>query len=474
MATSDKLAKILETKLNIKQAIQEKGVEVGDKFAEYPDKIRAIQGGGGEPSAGGGDLIYVENGTDKEYAKGDKVLINLGMVDEADLNESVTSTNYYYNPGVVFLDNDTVFILYRNVDRKYIWKGGKWIKNTDPASWNLPNNTGRTCFKDGTVLLTNKTASGNRSNSYKLNINSSLTINSATYMGKYKDKSYAIKTAQSEIYEYYPSSNTIGSTVLLNGADYNMEAYIDPDTGHGFIINYSNFMNAIQIDDNGAFQWRSEYSVPVSSDSRIETFTGFDFGDYMFFGTNYDNAFNKATHSGSSFFAYQVVPNSNNQRILEARPNLFKEFQSIDAECQFDMRNDILTVGTKDEVYTYKLNRDTYEFENLGVVFELPETTGYARYKLAYSPDMTKAIITIRTAQDKMNYRIYGVYANKTKIVENDSARYQPVNTITGFVTGNTDEEGKLEVKTVLPEKVDITITTDVDVKDDEITILGV
>lgn len=51
MATSDKLNKLLSTKAAIKQAIIDKGVEVGDDtaFADYANKIAAIEGGGSSP-----------------------------------------------------------------------------------------------------------------------------------------------------------------------------------------------------------------------------------------------------------------------------------------------------------------------------------------------------------------------------------------------------------------------------------------
>lgn len=51
MATSDKLQKLLETKEQIRQAIIDKGVEVGDDvvFADYSNKIAAIESGGSGP-----------------------------------------------------------------------------------------------------------------------------------------------------------------------------------------------------------------------------------------------------------------------------------------------------------------------------------------------------------------------------------------------------------------------------------------
>lgn len=46
---AEKLAKVLETKAALRAAIREKGVEVtgDDPFSTYPDKVRAIAGGGG-------------------------------------------------------------------------------------------------------------------------------------------------------------------------------------------------------------------------------------------------------------------------------------------------------------------------------------------------------------------------------------------------------------------------------------------
>lgn len=46
--TAEKLTKLSQTKSAIKSAIEAKGVTVGDvKFADYPEKIGEIQGGGG-------------------------------------------------------------------------------------------------------------------------------------------------------------------------------------------------------------------------------------------------------------------------------------------------------------------------------------------------------------------------------------------------------------------------------------------
>ena len=66
MATADKLNKLLETKAAIRQAIIDKGVEVGEDtvFADYASKIDSIEVGGGTDDF---LAIRTQNGTDMRY-----------------------------------------------------------------------------------------------------------------------------------------------------------------------------------------------------------------------------------------------------------------------------------------------------------------------------------------------------------------------------------------------------------------------
>lgn len=58
MSTVDKLNKVLETKEAIKQALIDKGQDVGDVFAEYPNAIQSIEGGGRFVVPGGMKFAY--------------------------------------------------------------------------------------------------------------------------------------------------------------------------------------------------------------------------------------------------------------------------------------------------------------------------------------------------------------------------------------------------------------------------------
>ena len=70
---------------------------------------------------------------------------------------------------------------------------------------------------------------------------------------------------------------------------------------------------------------------------------------------------------------------------------------------------------------------------------------------------------------------IYGVNSGyEWTIVKNTSLNYNKDTAFTGIYTGKINEDNKLEVNTLLVDKVDVTIITDIDVNDDEFILEGV
>ena len=62
---------------------------------------------------------------------------------------------------------------------------------------------------------------------------------------------------------------------------------------------------------------------------------------------------------------------------------------------------------------------------------------------------------------------------NGATIVELKQENFNPLYSFTGFATGKVDDLGRYEIELVLPEKVELTIVTNIDVADGDIIFEG-
>ena len=476
MSTADKLAKVLETKLNIKQAITEKGVSVldTDTFASYPDKIRAISGGGS--TGGSGDKVFIENATGSEINSGDKVLVTAGVSPKV-LGRGFNLTGGSTDWGCCFTDNDNAFILYNSLWTKYTYLNDKWT-STNVNNWTKSAQAGFVFFPNGTVHLSSSNADYQRCILY--NTNTTPISTNYIYLGRYKGKDYVIYRPANAIYDYNFDSNIVGTTILTQFTSSFCDlCYLDEETGEGFSISENKKMTFFYIDDNGAFQVNNEVALSIVSGSDLVTFTGTRVGDYMFFATNYNNKYttNSIANSAekSSLIVYKIVDNGDGKKGLILVEDEFKLFQLEDCLVQFDMRNDVLTIGTRNNVYAYKFNRNGMFFEELPYTFRLTDNANQVYcYRLMFSPDMSKAIITLRPTNNTMDVSLLVLGKAGWEIVSNQHFNYNSSNSFTGIATGNVDDLGRYEVEMTLPEKFDLKVATNVNVADGEIVFEGV
>ena len=429
--------------------------------------------------SGGGDKIFVENSTGSEINSGDKVLVTAGVSPKV-LGSGfniANNTSDFQDWGCCFSDNDNAFILYNNIWTKYTYLNNKWT-STNVNSWDKPNNGGFVFFPNGTIHL-----SASYSDYKRCFLYSSMTTpipSKHLYLGKYKGKDYVIYRDSHQVYDYDFINNTVGTTILTKfTGSYCGLCYLDEETGEGFSISNNQIITFFYIDDNGAFQVNNEITLNVVSNFRLATFTGTRVGDYMFFATNYSNKYasNGTANSEekSSLIVYKIVDNGDGKKSLMFVEDEFKLFQLEDCLVQFDMRNDILTVGTRDNVYAYKFNRNGMVFEELLYTFRLMDNTNQNYcYRLAFSPDMSKAIITLRHTNRAMDVSLFILGKAGWEIVSNQHFNYNSSNSFTGIATGNVDDLGRYEVEMTLPEKLDLKVVTDVNVTEDEIIFEGV
>lgn len=118
MATADKLNKLLETKAAIKQAIINKGVEVGDSepFANYPNKIAAIEGSNNSGSGG------------EEGLSGSYVIARFENCEEGD--------NFIKKATELDVSNLDISNM-RNMN--YMFSDYNNLKSLDLSSWDISN-----------------------------------------------------------------------------------------------------------------------------------------------------------------------------------------------------------------------------------------------------------------------------------------------------------------------------------------------
>ena len=153
MATSDKLQKLLETKEQIRQAIIDKGVEIGEDvvFANYSNKIAAIESsGGGSLTKEQSDIINAWNqrtinGTSLESLYSNYYKNSSGNVVDLDLQyidfSKVTTISS------MFSNNSIKSINIRNMDTSninimsFLFYQVTILTELDLSDWYTPNVT---------------------------------------------------------------------------------------------------------------------------------------------------------------------------------------------------------------------------------------------------------------------------------------------------------------------------------------------
>ncbi len=429
--------------------------------------------------SGSGYKFFVTNDSGTTYNKGDKVLVNAGL-NPQDLSRgfSIRPNSEIRDYGLIFTDNETALVYFVNAMRKYVFTSNSWSE-IDISTWGYSNNAGGfTTFKNGLIRLGENANTSTPSSLITSNGRIELP-SSGMYLGEYNGQSYAYDMYNKKVFKYDLLSNTLGDTVLTNshGGNNGSICYLDSQTGKGFTVTRMSCIQFFDVDENGTFTENNYINLNVKENEEIVGYTGADVGDYIFFATNCFSRYyiNNTTAIPDSYLRVYKIVETLGKRYLELQNNMFKSFQVEDCYAKFDLRNDVLTVGTRNNVYAYKYHRDTKSFEELNTDFNLVANSNkYFSYRLAFSPDMSKALVTLRSETYLMDVTLYTLGSSSWKIVSNQKFNYNSTNSFTGFATGNVDSEGKVEVDIVLPETINLNIVTDVNVASDEIVVEGV
>lgn len=446
MSTTDKLAKVLETKLNIKQAITEKGVSVldTDTFATYPDKIRAISDGG----SGGGSKLFVTNETGKEFVKGDKVLVNFSGTEGTEYSGTL-SLGAYWNKPFIMTDNSIIYS--HSEDKKKIVT--KWTPNGFISS----TYTNFTMHVDSRYPYV-----------FQDNVLKQTAINSA----ECKVEDYNNMTFVTSRHWSLKDDLKLD---LETGILYNEDESLSYDTGIGrqyskkiTIQIYDNTVIIHQTDsilfiDVSNFPECSKRTIPVPLTTTLPFgMTGIDEGSFLIFSNG--NTFYFYQYTGKDFKPYLniVVRNSESCQYINIGEGIFCFIRSDNIPVVYMLEGEsLIKKQIPIEIFNTIKGVATGSLYGNNICF-------------VCNKGMTHFAWTYSTGQ----YNHYGVASHtgngvKIYITEPEQSNYTDAYSFTGYITGNVDNLGRYEAEMVLPETVDVKIVTNVNATNDDFIFEG-
>ena len=431
---------------------------------------------------GGGDKIFAINYSGEDYQKGDKVLVDFrsNATKEGEFNiEQTTLGRSYVRP--VWLDNDRFMIPTNDATTsfKYILEGNTWNRYNINTLSNAQNyftyipEMGMFYSGGADYEYTTKT----------VDENCTITQTSNTdggYIGIFNGNTWSWRNLNSSSGGVYCNTKNLTGAygIYVYCVDYNTRRYL-------LRCVYSTYKNIIlyEILEDGTNQIQiSSSNGLLPSNMKCVGCTGLEIGDYVIMQPNIaDNcaSISGTTSLGSTNYGYSAYRIGEKAPIVELTQDdtLIQYLDKKYTIWNMDQRNNCLIIGTRDNVYILEFDKELKQFREVASNFELPENpNGEFIYNASLSPDKKKLVVYVGDIYSGgQNLCIYDVNSEYSwTIVKNTTINYNKDTAFTGIYTGKTNEDNKLEVNTLLVDKVDVTLVTDVDVNDDEIIFEGV
>ena len=450
--TTDKLSYLLQTKNAIKEAIVEKGVEVveTDTFRSYANKIKNIQSGG----SGNIDLVYALS--NKNYKKGDKLLIKKGSYLAKDYENNYIGDNLSaYTKG--FIDDNTFLGVFQN--NGYVLQ---YINDNWEVSYTFLGSTDYIagCFiaTDNGYITSNPYVfpTGSTKRYFFATPTGLMSTGKGVYLGAINGIDYVTPADSSnnlDVYSYDMTTQKTPDDAFINGPSSARGAFL---VGNRILLlSTKKDVRLYEIDKNNVSTTLNSSGVVTENFAPINV-TGLQVGDYVIGATSSYSNFS------SGYFAYGDIVSKyksyltlyqiqNDYSLKKVSIPLLQWLETTDCRITFDRRNKVLVAGTQTGVYAYEFKNGTFKEMSLG--FNLAPTVDGGIYMGFLSPNKEKLIV-INMYFDGTNYdevfQIYNLGRTGWQIIDNKTLNYQPESVYTGIATGNKQGEGMYEVATVL------------------------
>lgn len=409
--------------------------------------------------AGRDKKIYATNNSNETLAVGDKVMVNFGVTSEL----SPTDFSFTVEAGrvcpLVFFDDynfleshgsNTYFYSYQDLVWKVMYAQGIYGSN-------MARNQLLRYHSSGVIssVAINKGSTGATGFLVGQNFLQTLPSN-YFYLGKYNDVHYCMKTGSNDVYEYNYNTNTVGD-LKLSGDGVTENAVLLGN--RGLLVNTSGVVEFFEIDNQDDFSITATCALGGSFNLLFAT--GVTAGHYLFVTNSFAGVYqdNQTPGSNSLLFVYQI---GENNTIKKVSIGCLQVFETTNCVINYDDRNQILSVGTKDQVFFYQFNQNDKTIVPLNIALDVPSNNlGFCFWPFI-SPNKETAVVLHKSDVDNFHVYCYVLGKMKYQIVNNSSINYLPDNSFTGFVTQLANASGEYEVEVCMPDDAQISITTNV------------
>ena len=423
-------------------------VQNSDNLASCIDTI-VTSGGSG---SGDGDKIFVKNLTGKEIEAGEKVLVNFTTDVGNILGNNISS---YYKPfGFVLKDGRGVFITNHNKERVLCSeRNGEIVYSKITANSTID---ARAWYVFTDTHLVYKIVNSNNI------IKEELTTGIATISQEYaiNDKLF-YDTATGVIYNLDKSLSY--DTGIITGTALDVALYV-----YNNLIVISKTTETTIIDTTD-FPNCTKRIIKINSPVNLQQnmgITGVEDGDY--FVATEEKTCRIFQLVGNTYKQVYTVglpyPNTNNY----GKSSVFMN-HAEKVLCLFDENLDPRLYFLDKTLKEVAIPQETF----LDICKNSKDLNAL-QSMFAMNRDMTGFVVMPSNTNSSKN-NTYGYISKGLEIAVKDNIylNYNPEESYTGFATGEVDENGNVEVSLTLADKVDVTVVTDVDVADNEITFEG-
>ena len=390
---------------------------------------------------GGGETVFAVNNTGAAVTKGTKALLNSHQRETTATAEKLinsTSGSVMYFP---FCKGNDVYAFFSNrlYSLTYTPESGSWAA----TGFNLANEGGRFIdFIDDNICI----AVQERLIRYPVKTQAIYPhgyINPAAYyIGQYNGEGRCLACIDSRVVltTYDFATDTIGTEVLC---DIRKGWTSGSGAQRGRIIRLGNKVLVWFIDTVYILDLTTNSVIGTTANIEYVAYaTGCEPGDYVFV-----HVLSTDLENGATMTVYKI---NENYQLVADTPGILLPWTSVKVKMFYNASTGVLNIGTAEMFVMFQFNQESKTFASIAADV-LPPSNKADRYFMTFdiTADRTKAAMCYYTSRNYLNaYNLSNasdaIYADPV-----DLFHFYPDNSVTGFATGNTDEAGKYEFKTV-------------------------